>query len=215
MRIWQHMQSTDQARPAGQERCHYQASLQVLGRSLLVFLCLVVASARAADIPNAIYQPPQGVSADDQRAALDQLDRFVAKLEQLKTEIDRSRFDLEALLDREEFDEQKIIAFVRDEISFEQYPGLLRGAQGTLISGAGNALDQALLLATLLKDAGLDARIVRGRIDAKQARLMLSGIGTSTSNAGHLATEPQAWEARLAELHEIFRCTGTATISSA
>ena len=38
---------------------------------------------------------------------MDQLDRFVAKLEQLTTEIDRSRFDLEAL-DREEFDEQKI-----------------------------------------------------------------------------------------------------------
>ena len=200
---WRHTRFADQARLAGQERWHRQASLQVLGRSLLVFLCLVVAGASAADIPNAIYQPPQDVSAADQRAALDQLDRFVAKLAQLTTEIDRSRFDLEALLDREEFDEQKIIAFVRDEISFEQYPGLLRGAQGTLISGAGNALDQALLLATLLKDAGLDARIVRGRIDAEQARLMLSGIGTNTSNPGHLATEPQAWEARLAELHDI------------
>ena len=175
------MRFSDQERLAGQERWHCQAFLQVLGRSLLVFLGLVVAGVRAADIPNAIYQPPQGVSAADQRAALDQLDRFVAKLSQLTTEIDRSRFDLEALLDREEFDEQKIIAFVRDEISFEQYPGLLRGAQGTLISGAGNALDQALLLATLLRDVGLDARIVRGRIDAEQDFTMCVGFQGSRS----------------------------------
>lgn len=207
MRIWLHMQSPHKTRLAEYKPRQHQASLQVLGRGLLMFLCLVVAGARAADIPNAIYQPPQGVSADDQRAALDQLDRFVAKLGQLKTEIDRSHFDLEALLDRAAFDEQKIIAFVRDEISFEQYAGLLRGAEGTLISGAGNALDQALLLATLLNDAGFDARIVHGRIDAEQAKLLLSGIGKgigkNSANSGHLATEPQAWEARLAELHDI------------
>ena len=196
------MRLPDQTRLARQGLCRCQVSLRVLSRSLLMFLCLVVVGARA-DIPNAVYQPPQGVSADDQQAALDQLDRFVAKLEQLETEIDRSHFDLEALLDREEFDEQKIIAFVRDEIRFEQYPGLLRGAQGTLISGAGNALDQAILLATLLKNAGLDARIVRGRLGTEQAQQLLLGITEPTGDIGHLPDAPQTWDARLAELREI------------
>jgi len=173
-----------------------------LPRCLVLFLCLVVVGARA-DIPNAVYQPAQKISADERQAALDQLDRFVAKLKQLEAEIDRSRFDLSALLDQHEFDQQRIVTFVRDEISFEQYPGLLRGAQGTLVSGAGNALDQALLLATLLNDAGFDARIVHGRLETEQAQQLLSGIGRRAGFAGHLAVNPQAWDARRAELHDI------------
>jgi len=180
----------------------YQVCWWFSPRCLALLLCLVAVGARA-DTPQAVYQPPADISADDRQAALDQLNRFVAKLEQLRAEIDRSYFDPDALLDRMEFDEQKVIAFVRDEIRFEQYPGLLRGAQGTLISGAGNALDQALLLATLLNNAGLEVRIAHGRISEQQARMMLSAIGADTSGPGHLATESRAWEARLAELHKI------------
>lgn len=78
--------------------------------------------------------------------------------------IDRSQFDLSALLDELEYDDERIISFVRNEIRLDDYPGLLRGARGTLESRAGNSLDQATLLATLLKDAGFDARIVEGEI---------------------------------------------------
>jgi hypothetical protein len=78
--------------------------------------------------------------------------------------IDRSQFDLSALLDALEYDDEQIIAFVRNEIRLDDYPGLLRGPRGTLESRAGNSLDQSMLLATLLKDAGFDARIVEGEI---------------------------------------------------
>jgi len=175
---------------------------RLLLRCLVLFLCLLVVGARA-DIPNAVYKPPQDISAEDRQAALDQLDLFVTKLKQLEVEIDHSRFDLPALLDRQEFDQQKIVTFVRDEINFEQYPGLLRGAQGTLVSSAGNALDQALLLATMLNDAGFDARIVQGRLGIEQAQQLLSGIGRRAGVAGHLARNPQVWDARRAELHDI------------
>jgi len=177
-------------------------SLQALRRNFALLLYLVFVGA-SAEIPNNVYQPPRDISADDRQATLDQLDRFVAKLKQIEAEIDRSSFDLPALLDQLEFDEKKISEFVRDEISFEQYPGLLRGAQGTLVSGAGNALDQSLLLATLLKDAGLEARIVRGRLSTEQAQKLLSGIGKRTENGGHQASKTKAWDARFAELREI------------
>lgn len=60
-------------------------------------------------------------------------------------------------------------AFVRDAIGFETYVGSLRGARGTLWSGAGNALDKASLLRSLLEAQGLGARFVRGRLSEADA----------------------------------------------
>ena len=62
-------------------------------------------------------------------------------------------------------DAETIIDWVRQNISFQQYPGMLRGAYGTLITRPGNALDQAMLLARLLGDAGYEIRIARGKLE--------------------------------------------------
>jgi hypothetical protein len=99
----------------------------------------------------------QTISPADARSLQDGLARMLDA-------IDRGQFDLSALLDELDYDHEQIISFVRNEIRLEDYPGLLRGARGTLESRAGNSLDQSTLLATLLKDAGFDARIVEGEI---------------------------------------------------
>lgn len=91
----------------------------------------------------------------------------------LRQVINRSAFDTDALLDELAYDADGIIAFVRDEIAFEPYAGLLRGPKGTLMSQAGNSLDQAVLLAKLLRDAGYDARVARGTLSADDSRLLL------------------------------------------
>src|SRR5690606_16264150 len=56
----------------------------------------------------------------------------------------------------------------------EQYPGLLRGPEGTLASRSGNALDQAVLLAKLLREAGHDARVARASLSDQQAHALLA-----------------------------------------
>ncbi len=66
-------------------------------------------------------------------------------------------------------DPARIVEFVRKEIRYEAYPGLQRGPSGVLISGAGNSLDRAFLLAELLKAAGFDARLVRGTLPREKA----------------------------------------------
>lgn len=56
------------------------------------------------------------------------------------------------------FDLPAMHAFIRDHVAFDPYPGVLRGAQGTLSARAGNAWDQALLLHALVEANGYDVR---------------------------------------------------------
>src|SRR5206468_4691730 len=78
-------------------------------------------------------------------------------------------------------DPQRIFAFVRDEIAYEPYRGVLRGARGTLAAGAGNALDKALLLQSLLAASGQKATLVRGKLPADKAQALV---------AAYLAADP-------------------------
>ncbi|MFN8623755.1 MAG: transglutaminase domain-containing protein [Chloroflexota bacterium] len=64
-----------------------------------------------------------------------------------------------------DYDQDAIFRFVADEIAYEPYPGVLRGAEGTLAARAGNAADKALLLAALLDRSLLTTRFVTGTLD--------------------------------------------------
>ena len=129
--------------------------------------------------PMAAY-PSNGAASHKQEyeAAVARLDDFMNMLSQLRTYIDRSQFETVALLEKLNFDADEIIEFVTQEIHFEQYPGLLRGVQGTLMSRAGNSLDQAVLLAALLNDAGYEASIKRSTLNDHQAGDLVQQIGT-------------------------------------
>ena len=116
---------------------------------------------------------PQKAAAVTYNQVLVSIDPVTSLLYELRQHIDKSQFDLEALIDKLDYDADEITRFVTHEIYFEQYPGLLRGARGTLMSRAGNALDQAVLLATLLKDSGYEARIARTTLPADQATMLL------------------------------------------
>jgi hypothetical protein len=76
-----------------------------------------------------------------------------------------------------EYDLKRIFRFVADEVRYEPYVGILRGPVGTLDAGAGNSLDQALLLAALLDASGIPHRFVRGGLDEAAAeRLAESSV---------------------------------------
>lgn len=82
-------------------------------------------------------------------------------------------------------DPDQIIAFVRTQIGFESYRGSLRGALGTLWSGAGNALDKANLAVALLRASNIPARYVRGTLTgAQQASLIASMFPNQTRVVG-------------------------------
>lgn len=102
----------------------------------------------------------------DARARLTQL---FGELDGVQGQLDRTRFDLGALGFELAFaDGDEVVAAVHELVRFEPYHGVLRGAAGTLGSGGGNALDQALLTSVLLGDAGFDVVIRGGRLDDAQ-----------------------------------------------
>lgn len=115
--------------------------------------------------------------ADEVSEALARFSELREGFASLRSGLDRTQFDLDALgLELAFEDAETIVTFVREEIAFEQYPGVLRGGEGTLVDGAGNALDQALLLAILLGDAGYQLQIARGELSVEQAGLLLQEL---------------------------------------
>jgi hypothetical protein len=124
--------------------------------------------------------PGNGGDALTPELAKQKVDRLMAALEALNRKIDHSLFEIDALAQRLGSDPTTIFRFVRDEIRYEPYYGVLRGAQGTLISRAGNSLDRSLLEAALLQKAGYEVEIARGTLDQDVARELVARLWEPT-----------------------------------
>lgn len=74
---------------------------------------------------------------------------------------------------------QATFEYVRDQVALEPYPGIMKGATGTYLTHGGNALDRSLLLADLLKQQGVSAKIVQGKLSQTQTETLLRRIATS------------------------------------
>lgn len=120
---------------------------------------------------------PEATSAqlESSNAVLDALDQLLPR-----------RLGQDGLADQLDFDTDAAIAFVSSAITFEPYVGVMKGADGTAATHAGNAWDQAVLLAALLRTMGADAEIVLGALsDADAERLVRSGFGPRTISNGN------------------------------
>ena len=95
-------------------------------------------------------------------------------LEELKAAVDTAAFEPDEKIMALDLEAVPIIEFVSQDVGYESYAGSLKGINGTLQSIRGNSLDQALLLAHLLKQAGFDARIARSMLnEPDRQRLVL------------------------------------------
>jgi len=81
------------------------------------------------------------------------------------------------------YDQDAILAFVRNEIAYEAYDGILRGAQGTLSARAGNGADQAVLLGELLQASGMTVRFVTAMLDAAASEALTARLARTPGEA--------------------------------
>lgn len=110
---------------------------------------------------------------DQYKVNLQQMQGF---MEEIGTQLNREAFDFDVLLDSLNYDASEIVEFAQTAISYEQYQGVLRGPLGTLFSRAGNSIDQALLLAKLLRDAGYDARLAGTILSDQHAAMVIKSM---------------------------------------
>lgn len=97
-------------------------------------------------------------------------ERAIAHADMLPAE----HWELEALAQALGPESEAAFAFVRDRLALDPYPGLLRGAEGTLAARAGNSLDRALLLAALLSQHGRTTRLAFTTLDDATAGSVLA-----------------------------------------
>lgn len=91
--------------------------------------------------------------------------------------------ELQRLVAELDFDTERIFRFVADEVAYDPYAGVMRGAAGTLRSLAGSSADQALLLASLLAQAQVSTRFVIGRLEDTAAATILEGSRMDVAQA--------------------------------
>ncbi len=80
-------------------------------------------------------------------------------------------------------DPARIFEFLTSQIGFESYAGSLRGARGTLWSGAGNALDVSSLGIALLRSSGVPSIYARGTLDDARAGELIGTMFTDPYRA--------------------------------
>jgi Transglutaminase-like superfamily len=156
-----------------------------LGMSLVITVAAVRIPADTGYDAGAIEAPPWLTESHEEpllrgeagyKQASEKLNRMYAALDVVNSKIDRSLFEIDALAERLGSDPATIFHFVRDEIRYEPYVGVLRGPLGTLLCRAGNSLDRSLLLAALLQKAGLTAQIASGNLNSQQAQTLVNRL---------------------------------------
>lgn len=142
----------------------------LMKRVITTVLCVCLAFQLA---PRAIAQG----SADLEAQLMETLESRRRVAAAALESIDPALVDVEALGLALSFeDAAAIVDHVTSTIRYETYAGLLRGPQGTLVARAGNALDQSVLLANLLGDAGYQTRVALGRLDENGAGRLLASM---------------------------------------
>lgn len=86
-----------------------------------------------------------------------------------------------------------IFRWIREYIAFEPYFGALRGPEGALVAGSANAVDQALLAAAMLKEAGYTYRFASGRLHTRDAERLLAEVLGSKSLISGLDGTPRSF----------------------
>jgi hypothetical protein len=105
---------------------------------------------------------------DDYYQVRDNLAIFYRQLKELRQDLDEQTFNPGQMAELLGGDEQALFEFVRDEVAFQPYEGVMRRAPGTLMSMAGNAFDQSLLLGSLLKARNIEVRYAFATLSSEQ-----------------------------------------------
>ena len=152
---------------------------------LMLCLSLLIPSIVSAE------QSSETDSAKSLQTANLTLDNYTKALEAISKEIPRDTFDTSAIIKKVGKDPLKLTSWVRDNTRLVPYQGMLRGAIGVLMDRYGNSLDRAVLLQTLLFEAGHNAQLARGHLSSSEANALYNAILSGDYNKQVIEPENQ------------------------
>jgi hypothetical protein len=99
-------------------------------------------------------------------------------------------FSVDKTADQIGKDPASLFAYVHDHVRTQIYNGVLRGARGTLMGGAGNAWDQSLLLATMLRHHGREVRFEHAHLAPDVAAKIVDRMFTDAARPRTPSAQP-------------------------
>lgn len=120
------------------------------------------------------------------------IEATVEFVDRLQTLVPKPHADMTGRAFALDFDFDAAIKYVANDIQYQPYRGILRGPDGAAAIGAGNAWDQALLLASLIKTIGGDAQIMSGPLSNADARRLIEQAFTVPTKANDQALDKEA-----------------------
>jgi len=134
--------------------------------SRLKFLAVVAVLGSFSTV--AFPQAPEDASgaqvALEYQQIREELAMYYRQVKKVRAALDETTFNPAALAQAIGSDPEVMFNYVRDVIAFQPYAGVIRRAEGTLMSGGGNAFDQSLLLASLFEAHGIETRYARAEL---------------------------------------------------
>ncbi len=124
--------------------------------------------------------PLAQVGQDAEAAAFAaQVQASMLALEDGDRDAPRDHWDPQYVVDTVGIEPAALYAWTRENVTFMPYQGLLRGAEGVLMDRVGNSLDQSVLLATLLTDAGYEVRLARATLSADKVDAVWAALAAA------------------------------------
>jgi hypothetical protein len=166
--------------------------------SRLVFSALMVVA--WSGMPQyVIAAPPEPkVGADKLTAIADGFNQYAKFVAVIRSTVDRTTFDPQAVVDQVGTDPVKLASWVAENTRYVPYAGCLRGPVGVLMDRSGNDLDRALLLAKLLQLARVDARLAHGTLAEPQAKELLDRAASAPARPAAVVEDREKVIAQIA-----------------
>lgn len=109
----------------------------------------------------------------EQASAAEAYKGIAKTLEELQQQVPPNYLSPESVADINDYDPEKIVGWIKQNIQFTPTPGYQLSPQVALQHATGNALEQAQLLQNVLVQAGLEVRVAKATLTAEQANTLL------------------------------------------
>jgi hypothetical protein len=174
-----------------------------LNRLALSVLMLISLSGGPVLVQTVAWGSDSPDPAQQLRSLADGIDQYAKAMKPLLSAVDRTRFQTPAVVEQVGKDPAKLLQWVRSNTQYIPYRGCLRGPAGVLMDRMGNSLDRALLLAKLMQEAGVTARLAHGTLDATATE----AVSRSTSTTQPAPVAPSTNDEQL--IQQIASASGT------